>query len=97
MKVSELQNEEIKEFCGIDDDCTMLEAHKAAAKAFIIGYTGLTAEEIDTHEDITFAYLALINDMSQNRDYIASRETLNPTASTILSLYSRNHLTGVDV
>ena len=92
MKISELTDEKIKEYCGIDDDSTLLEAYKAAAKQFIIGYTGMTSDELEGHEDLTLAYLVLINDMSYNRDFTVSRDTLNPTVSTLLSLYSKNHI-----
>lgn len=92
MKISELQNNQIKEFCGIDDDSSLIELYKSAALKFIIGYTGLTSEELDEHEDLTLAYLVLINDMSYNRDLTVNKDTLNPTVDTILGLYSRNHV-----
>ena len=86
MKISEITDNQIKEYCGMSDDVTILDIYKASAKAFILGYTGLTIDEIDTHEDLTLAYCVLINEMSFNRD------TLNPCVSTILSLYSRNNI-----
>lgn len=92
MKISELQDEQIKEFCGIDDDSSLIEVYKAAAKSFIIGYTHLPDNELDTHEDLTLAYLVLINDMSFNRDYTVNKDTLNPTVETILGLYSGGHI-----
>lgn len=92
MRIQDLTDEQIKEYCGIDDDSSLLSVYKSAAKSFIIGHIGLTEEEIDTHEDLTLAYLVLINDMSFNRDYTVKTDTLNPTVSTILSLYSRNHI-----
>lgn len=92
MKISELQDEAIKEFCGIDDDSSLIELYKSAALNFIVGYTGLTSKELDEHEDLTLAYLVLINDMSYNRDLTVSKDTLNPTVDTILGLYSRNFI-----
>mgnify|MGYP000476992009 FL=1 len=76
----------------MSDDITILDIYKASAKAFILGYTGLTTDEIDTHEDLTLAYCVLINEMSFNRDYTVNRDTLNPCVSTILSLYSKNNI-----
>jgi len=40
MKISELQNSEIKDFCGISDDDSdrIIEIMKSSAKAFIMGY-----------------------------------------------------------
>lgn len=92
MKISEITDEQIKEYCGMSDDISILEVYKASAKAFIIGYTGLTAEQIDTHEDITIAYCVLINEMSLNRDYTVKTDTLNPCVSTILAMYSVNYV-----
>lgn len=92
MKISEITDNQIKEYCGMSDDVIILDIYKASAKAFILGYTGLTIDEIDTHEDLTLAYCVLINEMSFNRDYTVNRDTLNPCVSTILSLYSRNNI-----
>ncbi len=94
MSISALTNEDIKEFCGIDEDFGLLEVYKKAAKNFILGYTGLTAEELDNNEDLAFAYLVIINDMSINRDYTISKDTINPTVSAILNLHCKNHITG---
>lgn len=92
MKISEITDEEIKEYCGMSDDVSILDIYKAAAKSFVLGYTGLTAEEADEHEDLTIAYCVLINDMSFNRDYTVSRDAVNPCVRTILSLYSKNNI-----
>ena len=95
MKISELTDEIVREFCGIDDESKLLPIFEAAALGFISGYTGLTAEEIDGHEDITQAYLVLINDMSCSRDYTVTRDTVNPAVSAILGMYAKNNLAGV--
>lgn len=92
MKISDLNNEYIEEYCGINGNCENLNIYKEAALMFIVGYTGLSREEIDTHEDLTIAYLALINDMSFNRDYTINRDTINPCIQTILSMYSKNNI-----
>lgn len=92
MKISDLQNDQIKEFCGIDDDSSLLDLYKSAAKSFIVGYTSLKEEELDEHDDLTLAYMILINDMSFNRDFTVNKDTLNPTVKAILGLYSRNHI-----
>ncbi len=97
MKLSELKDEVLKEFCGMDDDTDLLSVYKEAAKAFIKEDTILkTNEDLDKHEDITFAYMVLINDMSLNRDYTVSRDKLNPTVSKILARYSAHLVSGGD-
>lgn len=95
MKIKELTDEQIKAFCGIDGEDSLLPAYKSAAISFIKGYTRLEENEIDEYEDLSFVYLVLINDMSLNRDYTVNRDTLNPTVSAILNLHSRNFVTGV--
>lgn len=94
MKISELTDAIIKEFCGIDGDCNLLDVYKSAAELFIKSETSLNDEEIDGHEDLSIAYLMLINDMSQNRDYVVTKETINPTVSRILGFYSGRNLIG---
>ena len=92
MRISEIRDEQIREYCGMSEDVTILDVYKESARAFIIGYTGLTAEEIDEHDDLTIAYCVLINDMSFNRDYTVSQSNLNPCVSTILSMYAKNNI-----
>ncbi len=89
MKISALRNDQIKEFCGIDD-ASLLEVYKTAAKDFIRGQTGLTDREIDAYDDLTIAYMILINDMSFNRDYSVNRAEVNPAVDAILSMHARN-------
>lgn len=92
MRISEIRDEQIREYCGMSEDVTILNIYKESAKAFIVGYTGLTAKEIDEHDDLTIAYCVLINDMSFNRDYTVNQSNLNPCVSTILSMYAKNNI-----
>lgn len=96
MKLSQLEISVIKTHSGISEDSpetnTLLEMYKGAAKSFILGYTGLTAEELDNHEDITVACCCLVDDMYNNRSMIVSRDTLNPTVRQILDLHRKNLL-----
>lgn len=94
MKISKLTDEIIKEFCGIDGECNLLDVYKSAAQSFIKSETGLNDGEIDEHEDLSIVYLMLINDMSLNRDYVVIKETVNPTVSRILGFYSGRNLIG---
>ena len=65
---------------------------KAAAIAFVKGFTGLSEEELDQHEDITIAVLMLIADMYDNRQIQVDKNTINRTADTILGMHSVNLL-----
>ena len=94
MKISDIDTAIIEEYCGISDseDLLLMEGYKSAAVAFIKGYTGLSEEQMDEHEDITIACLCLINDMYSERDYKVEKTNLNSTAETILSMYAVNYL-----
>ena len=63
------RTEKLKNIAAMTEDCGNLEIYKASALSFIAGYTGLSEDEMDEHEDLTLAWLALINDMSLNREY----------------------------
>lgn len=96
MKMSELTPQIVKDYCGISDDDSDAIIEKAlipAAQKFIIGYTGLTAEQCDTHEDIAIACMVLVNDMFSQRDYtISMHRQVSPTVKTILGMYAVNYL-----
>ena len=38
-----------------------------AARAYIAGYTGASAEELDEYEDVSIAFLVLCQDLYDNR------------------------------
>ena len=96
MKISELTSSMVKDYCGISDDDsddivgTLL---MPAAKAYIKGYTGLTDEQIDEHDDLAIAFCVLVNDMFTQRDYTTSiHRQVSPTVKNILSMYAVNHI-----
>ncbi|MDE6679070.1 MAG: head-tail connector protein [Ruminococcus sp.] len=95
MKISEITPEIVKDYCGISDDDSnqIITVLMSSAKAYIVGYTGLSAEEIDLHEDLTTAFMVLINDMYTQRDFTLSfQKQVNPVVRTILGLYAVNYL-----
>jgi len=96
MKISELTAAQVKDYCGISDtdsDTDITNLYMPAAKAYILGYTGLTEAQIDDHADLAIAYCVLVNDMFSQRDYtISSHRQLSPTVKNILSMYAVNHL-----
>ena len=95
MKISELTPGLVKDYCGISDNDSddIITALISAAKAYIKGYTGLTSEQCDEHEDITIACMVLVNDMFTQRDYTLSlHRQVAPTVKAILSMYAVNHL-----
>lgn len=96
MTISSLTTAVVKDYCGISDtdsDDLITNVLLPAAKAYIIGYTGLTAEKCDEYNDLTVACMVLVNDMFTQRDYtISSHRQLSPTVKNILSMYAVNHL-----
>lgn len=62
------------------------------AKAFIRSYTGLTDEEIDTHEDFYIVVLVLCQDMYDNRCMYVDKGNLNKVVETILGMHCVNLL-----
>ncbi len=96
MKISELTPQIVKDYCGISDsdsDDIIEKALLPAAKAYIIGYTGLTLEQCSEHEDIAIACMVLVNDMFSQRDYtISMHRQVSPTVKTILGMYAVNYL-----
>ncbi len=94
MKVSEVTTEYARDYCGRSDasENTRIETCMAAAKAFIKGFTALDDDRIDEHEDITIAYLVLINEWYTNRDYTVEKAATNPSVNAILAMYAENYL-----
>ena len=96
MKTSEIQLSDIcrqirteEEYLD-EGDIFHLEMLKQAAMSYVRGYTGLTDEQIDSHEDITAAVLVLISDMYDNRQMNVDRANVNRVVDTILGMYCEN-------
>ena len=100
MKVSELNLSQICDYCRImEDDLTdtekvTIEAMRTAAINYCISYTALTEAQLDEHEDITIAVLALISDMYDNRLRYVDKGNVNRTVETILNLHCFNLIPG---
>lgn len=94
MKPSEITPYEVIKYARMDDMDADLspEALLAAAKAFVKSYTGLTDEELDKHEEISIAILALCTDMYDNRQSTVENDKVNRVVETILGLHSVNLL-----
>lgn len=94
MKLSEIKLSDVKEYSRIDsdDDDTIVTAIIPAAKHFVLSYTGLSADEADTHEDLSIACLCICSDMIDTRNFAVQniKQNLNPTAEIILNMYSKN-------
>jgi uncharacterized phage protein (predicted DNA packaging) len=94
MKISEITIFDVKNYLHIyhDEDDLLVTAILVAAKAFVSGYTGLSAELQDTHEDLSMAVFILASELYDNRSYTVDKDTVNPVIKTILNMYSVNLL-----
>lgn len=95
-RVSEVTAAELLDFCRIDDpdstDSDHIERAMVIVRAYIRSYTGLTDEEIDEHEDITWAYMVLVRDNYDNRSLQENTAVkVNRTVGIILDQYN-DHL-----
>ena len=96
MKISEVTDKIIASFIREDDltdeDIKLLSIIKSAAKAYIVEHTALTMSQLDEHEDLTIAYLILVEDMYDNRAMAVNYTNSNRTVETILSMHAMNHV-----
>lgn len=96
MKVSELTQEVIlSHLREYEDnleyfDATLLNAIKKAAIEYCKSQTGLAEIEIDKHEDIAVAVLALISDMWDNRSMSVQKSNVNRVVDSILGMHRTN-------
>lgn len=97
MKISELSPEIIGEYVHIDPEDPLIPSMVSAAASFVKGYTGLTDEELEEHEDITIAVMVLVSDMYDQRSIQVSADNINWTAQSILSMHATNYLPDTDV
>jgi Mn-dependent DtxR family transcriptional regulator len=96
MKVSEITAENIASYIRLTDateeEINELTNLLNVAKEFIKSYTGLSAEEIDKHEDFEIVVKVLCQDMYDNRALYVDKTNLNKVVETILGLHSVNLL-----
>ena len=94
MKISEITPEQVVEYARMDAEGGDISpaALLAAAKAYVKSYTGLTEAEMEGHEDISIAILALCSDMYDNRQMTVEKSNVNRVIQSILDLHSVNLL-----
>lgn len=93
MKVSEIEAENVADYLRLDtyedeEIAPLIES----ARAYIRSYTGLSDEEIDTHEDFYIVVLVLCQDMHDNRCMYVEKSNLNKVVETILGMHCVNLL-----
>ena len=94
MKISEIANEEVAEYLRLDADeiPKNMEALRKAAVEYMKSYTGMTEEEIDSHEEFYPVFMVLIQDMYDNRSMYVSNSNVNKVVDSILGMHRKNLL-----
>lgn len=98
MKVSEITDRELACYLRLDypnlteEEKTDLNTMLSAVKAYILSYTGLTPEAMDTHQDIVIVVYVLVQDMYDNRALYVENKNMNKVVETILGMYCTNLL-----
>ena len=100
MKISEITEKEVSEYLRLDPDEiqeSVLHAAMAVAKQYIMDYTGLTEEEMETKDSLYIAFMVICQDVYDNRSmYIdqagKSKDNVNKVVDAVLSMYCVNLL-----
>lgn len=100
MKLSQIQKSDVIDFLRLDEEEyaegtqeeKTLNAIMAAAKSYILNYTGLTEAEADEKEDFYIAFMVLCQDMHDNRALYVDKNNTNKVVESVLAMHSVNLL-----
>lgn len=95
MKFNELSLNDVKSHLRVEDnnDDMLIDSYLQWAKKYVLSYTGLTIDEADIKEDLSFAVLALVGDFYENRlSSTTVQSKPNPIVDSILAMHSVNYL-----
>lgn len=100
MKLSKIKKTDVIEYLKLEEDMypkgstaeKNLFASMSAAYNYILDYTGLSKEKADTHEQFFVAYMALCQDMIDNRSYYVDKGNVNKVVDSILGMHCENLL-----
>lgn len=68
----------------------MLEGMLAAARAAVLGYTGMEMDEADIHPEIALAALVVAADLYEHRTMQIDGDDINKTARALMDLHRSN-------
>ena len=101
MKISEITTQDVAKYLRLesgDYDTTELAAIMAAARQFIVSYTGIPAraddgrETLDSFDDFWIAYMVLCQDMYDSRTLTVENGNVNKVVESVLDMHRRNLL-----
>jgi hypothetical protein len=92
MKISEVTADTVSKYLIIDSSDSMIAPILAAAKAYVLNYTGIAEADADNYEDITIALLVLCSDMYDNRQMAVDNSNVNKVVQSVLDMHCFNLL-----
>ena len=95
-KVSDITVQDIADYLRIAElttvDTNYITTLLSIAKQYIVDWTGLKAEDLDSHPDFIVVVYVLIQDMYDTRALYVDKTNVNKVVDTILGLHQRNLL-----
>ena len=95
-KVSEITYQDVADYIRVseitEEEQNLLNNLINISKAYIMGYTGHTIEELDNHQDFVIVLFILCQDMWDNRTLYVDNTNLSVVVDNILGMHSVNLL-----
>ena len=95
-KVSDITYTDIADYLRLGtpttDEINTLNMMINVSKAYMQGYTGLTAAQLDEHADFVIVVFVLCQDMYDNRCLYVDNANLNNVVDTVLGMHRVNLL-----
>lgn len=95
-KISDITPADIAEYLRIaeptEDELTFIGTIKKAAVDYILKYTGIDPERLDSYTDLIIVVYVLCQDMYDVRANYVDSSNVNRTVETILGMHQRNLL-----
>lgn len=94
LKVSEITEKDIIQYLRLTEvdevEKTFIRGTIDASKNYIVNYTGLTEEQLDSYADLSVVVFILCSDLYDNRSLYVDKNNINKTVESILNLHARN-------
>lgn len=88
MKMSDITVANVAEYLRLDEYTeSFIQTLLDTAKSFVLDYTGLTAEEADTKENLWIAIMVLCQDMNDNRSMYVDKSNVNKVVEAVLGMH----------
>lgn len=98
MRISDITVAQVAEYLRLDADSdpaympVCLEPMMKAAVEYMKSYTGMSAEEIDEHEEFYPVFMVLVQDMYDNRALYVNNANVNKVVGSVLGMHRQNLL-----